>query len=38
MRPLQDRVLALAGVVQAAALVSDAALGAAADEACLQAT
>lgn len=38
MRPLPDRVLALAGVVQAAALVSDAATGVAADERSLQAT
>ncbi|MGE5624279.1 MAG: high frequency lysogenization protein HflD [Bacillota bacterium] len=38
MRPLQDRVLALAGVVQAAALVSDAATGAPADETSLRAT
>jgi len=38
MRPLQDRVMALAGVVQAAALVSDAATGTPADAACLQAT
>lgn len=38
MRPLQDRVLALAGVVQAAALVSDAATGRPADAASLQAT
>jgi high frequency lysogenization protein len=38
MRPLADRVLALAGVVQAAALVSDAATGVPADEPALQAT
>ena len=38
MRPLQDRVMALAGVVQAAALVNAAAAGAAADEASLKAT
>ncbi|HEV2111184.1 MAG TPA: high frequency lysogenization protein HflD [Gammaproteobacteria bacterium] len=38
MRPLQDRVLALAGVVQAATLVSDAATGTPADETCLRAT
>jgi len=38
MRPLPDRVLALAGVVQAATLVSEAAMGAPADTASLQAT
>ena len=38
MRPLQDRVMALAGVVQAATLVNAAAAGASSDEACLQAT
>ena len=38
MRPLRDRVLALAGVVQAATLVSDAAVGAPADEGPLRAT
>lgn len=38
MRPLSDRVLALAGVVQAAALVSDAATGRSADEISLRAT
>jgi high frequency lysogenization protein len=38
MRPLSDRVLALAGVVQAAALVNAAASGAGADESALQAT
>ncbi|HLW74545.1 MAG TPA: high frequency lysogenization protein HflD [Gammaproteobacteria bacterium] len=38
MRPLPDRVLALAGVVQAATLVCDAASGASADETSLQAT
>jgi high frequency lysogenization protein len=38
MRPLPDRVLALAGVVQAATLVSDAAMGTPADQASLQAT
>lgn len=38
MRPLHDRVMALAGVVQAATLVNAAAAGAAADEACLRAT
>ena len=38
MRPLQDRVLALAGVVQAAALVCDAATGAPADATSLNAT
>jgi high frequency lysogenization protein len=38
MRPLSDRVLALAGVVQAAALVSDAAMGTPADPVSLQAT
>lgn len=38
MRPLQDRVMALAGVVQAAALVDAAAAGSPADETCMQAT
>lgn len=38
MRPLADRVLALAGMVQAASLVSDAATGAASDEAAMQIT
>lgn len=38
MRPLEDRVLALAGVVQAAALVSEAANGAPTDETSLRAT
>lgn len=38
MRPLEDRVLALAGVVQAATLVSEAATGASTDDASLQAT
>ena len=38
MRPLQDRVMALAGVVQAATLVNAAAAGTAADEASLKAT
>ena len=38
MRPLSDRVLALAGVVQAATLVSDAATGRSADEPSLRAT
>jgi high frequency lysogenization protein len=38
MRPLPDRVLALAGVVQAASLVSDTANGAAVDEGSQRAT
>jgi len=38
MRPLQDRVLALAGVVQAAALVNDAATGLSANEESLRVT
>src|SRR5579871_2461408 len=38
MRPLQDRVLALAGVVQAATLVDDTAHGQANDSESLQAT
>ncbi len=38
MRPLQDRVMALAGVVQAAALVNTAAAGSVADDTCLKAT
>lgn len=38
MRPLPDRVLALAGVVQAATLVNDSAMGAPADAASLQVT
>jgi high frequency lysogenization protein len=38
MRPLSDRVMALAGVVQAAALVDHAAVGLQADDASLQAT
>lgn len=38
MRPLADRVLALAGVVQAATLVSDTAAGVPADAPALQAT
>jgi high frequency lysogenization protein len=38
MRPLPDRVLALAGVVQAASLVSDTANGAAVDESSQRAT
>lgn len=38
MRPLQDRVLALAGVVQAAALVNDAATGTQPDNTSLHAT
>ena len=38
MRSLEDRVLALAGVVQAATLVSEAATGASTDDTSLQAT